>query len=83
LGINLALVLTLLTLFTGIVVAMDKLVWKTADQDGRTAPGVLSTVVEYSRSFFPVLIFRTGYSLIHFRAIPNSVRFDETDAGCW
>ena len=56
-SINLALVLTLLTLFTGIIVAMDKLVWKTADQDGRTAPGVISTLVEYSRSFFPVLIF--------------------------
>lgn len=56
-SINLALVLTLLTLFTGIVVALDKLVWKTADQDGRTAPSVISTLVEYSRSFFPVLIF--------------------------
>ena len=56
-SINLALVLTLLTLLTGIVMAMDTLVWKTADQDSRTAPGAISTLVEYSRSFFPVLIF--------------------------
>ena len=56
-SINLALVLTLLTLFTGIVMAMDKLVWKTADQDSRKVPGPISTLVEYSRSFFPVLIF--------------------------
>lgn len=56
-SINLALVLTLLTLFSGIVMAMDKLVWKTADQDSRTVPGPIATLVEYSRSFFPVLIF--------------------------
>ena len=56
-SINLALILTLLTLFTGIVVAMDKLVWKIADQDSRTPPHALATLVEYSRSFFPVLIF--------------------------
>ncbi len=36
---------------------MDKLVWKTADQDSRKAPSVITTLVEYSRSFFPVLIF--------------------------
>jgi signal peptidase I len=57
LSINLALILTLLTLASGIVVAMDTLVWKTADQNSRSAPGVLTMVVEYSRSFFPVLIF--------------------------
>ncbi len=56
-GINLALILTLLTLLTGLVVAMDKLVWKTADQDSRTPMGAKATLVEYSRSFFPVLIF--------------------------
>ena len=56
-SINLALILTLLTLFTGIVMAMDVLVWKTADQDSRAAPGAIATLVEYSRSFFPVLIF--------------------------
>jgi len=57
LSINLALILTLLTLVSGIVVAMDTLVWKTAEQDGRTKTAVMATVVEYSRSFFPVLIF--------------------------
>ncbi len=55
--INLALILTVLTLASGVVVAMDTLVWKTADQDSRSAPGVMALVVEYSRSFFPVLIF--------------------------
>ncbi len=56
--INLALILTLLTLFTGIVIALDKMVWKTADDDSRdAAPGVIRTLVEYSRSFFPVLLF--------------------------
>ena len=56
--INLALILTVLTLFTGIVVALDKIVWKTADDDSRdAAPGAIRTLVEYSRSFFPVLLF--------------------------
>ena len=56
-SINLALILTLLTLVSGIVVAMDTLVWKTAEQDERTKSTAMATVVEYSRSFFPVLIF--------------------------
>ena len=56
--INLALILSLLTLFTGVVVALDKIVWKTADDDSRdAAPGAVRTLVEYSRSFFPVLLF--------------------------
>ena len=56
--INLALILTLLTLFSGIVVALDKMVWKTEEDDSRdAAPGALRTLVEYSRSFFPVLLF--------------------------
>jgi signal peptidase I len=57
LSINLALILTLLTLVSGVVVAMDKLVWKTAEQDSRTTPTAITTLVEYSRSFFPVLVF--------------------------
>lgn len=56
-SINLALILTLLTLFSGVIVAIDKLVWKTADQDSRTVPSAITTLVEYSQSFFPVLIF--------------------------
>jgi len=55
--INLALILTVLTAFTGAVVAMDKLVWKTADDDSRKAPTAQHVLVEYSRSFFPVLLF--------------------------
>ena len=55
--INLALILTLLTLFSGAVVRMDKLVWKTARQDGRGKSRALTVLVEYARSFFPVLIF--------------------------
>lgn len=56
-SINLALILTILTLVSGVVVALDKLLWKTAEQDSRTAPRGVETLVEYSRSFFPVLIF--------------------------
>ncbi len=56
-SINLALILTILTLVAGVVVAMDKLVWKTAEQDSRTVPSAVMTLVEYSRSFFPVLVF--------------------------
>lgn len=56
--INLALILTVLTLFSGVVVAIDKMVWKTTEDDSRdAAPGALRTLVEYSRSFFPVLLF--------------------------
>ena len=56
--INLALILMLLTLFTGIVVALDKMVWKTTEDDSRdAAPGAIRALVEYSRSFFPVLLF--------------------------
>ncbi|MBT8091534.1 MAG: signal peptidase I [Gammaproteobacteria bacterium] len=56
--INLALILTVLTLFTGVIAAADKLLWKTAEDDSRdAAPSVKRTLVEYSRSFFPVLLF--------------------------
>lgn len=56
-SINLALILAVLTLFTGVIVALDKLVWKTDERDSRTAPAAVNILVEYSRSFFPVLIF--------------------------
>ncbi len=56
--INLALILTVLTLFSGVIVAIDRMVWKTTEDDSRDAqPGALRTLVEYSRSFFPVLLF--------------------------
>tara|TARA_R110002096_G_scaffold163266_1_gene330671 strand:+ start:17360 stop:18118 length:759 start_codon:yes stop_codon:yes gene_type:complete len=57
LSINLALILTILTVLASVVVAMDKMVWKTAEQDSRKAPTALTTLVEYSRSFLPVLLF--------------------------
>ncbi|MBT8103110.1 MAG: signal peptidase I [Gammaproteobacteria bacterium] len=33
------------------------MIWKTAERDSREAPGPLVTLVEYARSFFPVLLF--------------------------
>lgn len=56
-SINLALILTMLTVVAGVVVTLDKLVWKTGDQDSRKAPTAITTLVEYSRSFLPVLLF--------------------------
>ena len=55
--INLALILTALTLMSGIVIVLDKVFWKTTDGDSREAPGGLAMLVEYARSFFPVLVF--------------------------
>lgn len=54
--INLALILAVLTVLTGIVVALDKFVWSRAEGalEGSAAK---KTLVEYSRSFFPVLLF--------------------------
>ena len=55
-SINLALILTALTVLTGIVVALDKFVWGRGEEaSGR--PAGMDTLVEYSRSFFPVLLF--------------------------
>jgi signal peptidase I len=56
LSINLALILTVLTLLTGIVVALDKFFWARAE-DGEASSAARQTLVEYSRSFFPVLLF--------------------------
>ena len=54
--INLALILTVLTFLSGIVMVLDKMFWKTTEGDNREAPGALAVLVEYSRSFFPVLL---------------------------
>lgn len=51
------MILTVLTAFTGVVVALDKFVWKTSEDDSRSKPGPKHVLVEYSRSFFPVLLF--------------------------
>ncbi len=56
-SINLALILVVLTLVAAVVVALDKLVWKTSEQDSRNVPNAISTLVEYARSFLPVLLF--------------------------
>jgi signal peptidase I len=56
LSINLALILTALTLVTGIVVALDKYFWG-RDEDTGDSSAARDTLVEYSRSFFPVLLF--------------------------
>lgn len=57
-SINLALILVVLTCFTGVVVAIDKFFWQRANSTA-SAPArpVRRTLVDYSRSFFPVLLF--------------------------
>ena len=55
-SINLALILTVLTLLTGMVVLLDKFFWGRTEGEGGTS-ALKETVVEYSRSFFPVLLF--------------------------
>ncbi len=52
---NLALILTVLTVLSGLVVALDKFVWRSMHKKGGSI--ALLTLVEYSRSFFPVLLF--------------------------
>jgi signal peptidase I len=56
LSINLALILTVLTLIAGVVVAIDRLFWRSGSAEGNVSRG-RDTLVEYSRSFFPVLLF--------------------------
>lgn len=51
------MILTALTLLSGVVVGLDKFVWKTAEKDSREKPGGKDILVEYARSFFPVLLF--------------------------
>jgi signal peptidase I len=57
LNINLALILTLLTAVTGVVVAFDRFYLRKKRPDEGGSNRVMSTVVDYSRSFFPVLLF--------------------------
>jgi signal peptidase I len=56
LNINLALILTVLTLFTGVVIAVEKFLMRNDDGEG-SGSRVRETLDEYSRSFFPVLLF--------------------------
>ena len=55
-SINLALILTVLTVVTGIVVALDTFVWKRLGEQGGGSTA-MQVLVEYARSFFPVLVF--------------------------
>ena len=55
-SINLALILTVLTLVSGVVLIVNRLLWKEpAEPSGK--PTARQTIVDYSRSFFPVLLF--------------------------
>jgi len=56
LSINLALILTLLTALTGIVYLLDVLLWHDSKRGSDERRGGRQTLVEYSRSFFPVLL---------------------------
>lgn len=55
-SINLALILTILTAFTGVVILFDVFLWKDSKRGAEGAGGARGTLVEYSRSFFPVLL---------------------------
>ena len=55
-SINLALILTVLTAFTGLVIALDKWLWSAREGDAGVSV-LRRTIVDYSRSFFPVLLF--------------------------
>jgi signal peptidase I len=57
LSFNLALILTVLTAFTGVVVLINRLYYARTDASGPPGNVVLATLIEYSRSFFPVLLF--------------------------
>ena len=57
-NINLALILTLLTAISGVVVALDKFYFRKRREDsGGEAEAHPGLLIEYSRSFFPVLLF--------------------------
>lgn len=56
--LNLALILTVLTGVSGLVVAFNKFVYdKKLQASGGKPNPVLATLIDYSRSFFPVLLF--------------------------
>lgn len=55
-NINLALILTLLTAVTGLVVAIDRFYLQKQRAENRSSNRAMNTLVDYSRSFFPVLL---------------------------
>ena len=57
-SINLALVLSILTLVSGVVVAFNRFVYqKKVETSGGSGNAAMNTIIEYARSFFPVLLF--------------------------
>jgi signal peptidase I len=58
LSINLALILTVLTFVSGVVVAFNRFYYqKKIEASGGNGNQALNVLIEYSRSFFPVLLF--------------------------
>jgi signal peptidase I len=57
LNINLALTLTLLTAVTGAIVAFDRFYLQKRQTGDGSSNRALATIIDYSRSFFPVLLF--------------------------
>ena len=73
-SINLALILVLLTGFSGIVVLFNRL-WYQAKAESGEGNSAIDTLVEYSRSFFPVLLFVVGLTSLArlpFDAFPDT-----------
>ncbi len=57
-SINLALILVVLTAFSGVVVAFNRFYYmRMLGETGNKGNALVLTVIEYSRSFFPVLLF--------------------------
>lgn len=56
-AINLALILVVLTAITGLFVALERFVWSRKDAVAGHGSALRRTLVDYSRSFFPVLLF--------------------------
>jgi len=58
LSINLALILVILTFVSGVVVAFNRFYYQQKiEESGSNGNVAVDTLIEYSRSFFPVLIF--------------------------
>ncbi len=56
--INLALILTSLTAFSGVVVEFDRFYYQKQLEESGASPSVWAAIlIEYARSFFPVLLF--------------------------
>ncbi|MCH8335487.1 MAG: signal peptidase I [Proteobacteria bacterium] len=57
-SINLALILSVLTAVSGVVVAFNRFYYqKKIEASGGSGNRAINTLIEYSRSFFPVLLF--------------------------